>query len=139
MQRALFAALCAFAPYQAHAALVTVGCNFHTECFDTEPCRETNYDMSFKRDTNPPLFQGGTSSVWTMQPGQFAIEVNDDMSEPFKAVPFGHGDAYGFTSFGDDKTQLLLTVKNGVGRYSIHMLEEEIALFYLGTCAEVTS
>jgi len=114
-------------PQVASAELVTVNCNFHTECFDTETCQDANYDMSFSRDPQQ------------METDQVTTEVSDDMSETFKARAFGTPTHYGFTTVGADDTQMLLSVKDGVGRYSIHMLEEGIALFYLGTCKEAVS
>ncbi len=125
MKRIILAFL-SVAPQIASANPVTVSCSFHTECFDTEACRDSSYDMSFTRETDPKA-------------DQFMTDVSDDMSETFQAVAFGTVTHYGFTTFGADATQMLLSVKDGVGRYSIHMLEEGIALFYLGTCKEAVN
>jgi hypothetical protein len=126
----------------ASAELVTMACHFTTECFDTAPCTDADYRLAFDHDTAPKLFApltiGKPSSRSGLEAGQFSTTVRDD-AQSFAALPFyGTGSHFGLHAFGDDTTQRMLTVKDGMARYSIHMLDDGIALFYLGTCAEVT-
>ncbi|MCO4848533.1 MAG: hypothetical protein KC448_11240 [Yoonia sp.] len=143
--RHVFGTLLVLLPMSAQAEMTTVACSFTTECMDSEPCQATSYDLSFPRDNAPQLFAldaplsaSNPQNVWDLAPGQFYTEVTD-ISGTFKAVPIWATTYFGFNSFSDDATQRLLSVKDGLAYYSIHMLEEEISMSYRGVCTETVS
>ena len=133
----------AVAPIAAQAKLTAVSCHFTTECLDADACVETDYSLSFPHDPAPKKWQlmdltRKPSNKFDLRPGEFMIQVSDN-SETFNAIPIWAHTHFGFSSFADDTTQRLLSVKDGVGRYTLHMLEEGISFSYLGTCAEAIS
>ncbi|GAA3875829.1 hypothetical protein [Celeribacter arenosi] len=111
-------------------SLQQLSCTFTTECIDTEACEATDYAMSVDYRATPEAAE--------MDP--FTVFVSD-LSGDFKAAPITDGTPgaplTGFVAFNGDATQRLMTIADGRARYSIHMRQEDMALYYEGSC-EVT-
>ncbi|EET48529.1 hypothetical protein [Thalassobium sp. R2A62] len=112
-----------FALVSGPLSAATLECTFVTECCETEGCSDTSYDLtySYPDDLMDVMDNSGTVS---------------DIIETFAARPFQSeaGDVVGFWATQPSGDTRVLTLADGVGRYSVHMPASGLALYYLGSC-----
>ncbi|WP_299686552.1 hypothetical protein [uncultured Tateyamaria sp.] len=143
MLRHILFLIVALSPFPAAAdGLQRIACSFTVECVDTEPCGETDYEISAVYMPDPSGKRFRAANPTETPPDAFTVEVSD-VAGDFKAAPitaggFGHP-MTGFVAFNAQATQRLLTIAEGKGRYSIHMRAQGMSLYYEGTCVEVTN
>lgn len=130
--RALFVVLAAVFPSFAWAETQAITCTFTLECIDGEDCNETSYDLGVSYEVPD---EGAADPA--------PVQVTD-ISGDFNASALtedgtSSGDLMGFAGMNGDSPQRLLTVSEGVGRYSVHMFEEGLAIYYQGTCEREAS
>jgi hypothetical protein len=121
----------------AETGLQEITCRFTTECIGTDGCQDTDYQMTIRYVPDPNTYVPADPE--TAPPDIFTVEVSD-VTGDFKAAPITDGSfgarLFGFTAFNAERTQRLLTMSGGTGRYSVHMVDEGLALYYEGTCEE---
>ncbi|MEZ5686495.1 MAG: hypothetical protein R3D78_11660 [Paracoccaceae bacterium] len=124
-------------PAPAEPGLQEITCRFLLECLGTEGCQATDYQMQIRYVPDPNAYVPADPT--TTPPDIFTVEVSD-VSGTFKAAPITDGSfgarLFGFTAFNGEHTQRLLTISGGVGRYSVHQINDRLALYYEGTCEE---
>lgn len=117
----------------AGAAQVTLACTFDTECFDTEGCSESRFEMAIDWDGRTWRDVGQDHA----EPARPARVTTD--AESFDMLADLRNDVLAFgraTEAGDWWT---LTIHEEVARLSIHMPTSDLALYYKGTCREKAS
>ncbi|MFO6463711.1 hypothetical protein ACK8OR_04900 [Jannaschia sp. KMU-145] len=141
MRPVALALAAALAPMTAAAdGLQRIACAFTVECLDTDACTETEYEMAMTYMPDPSGKTFVEANPTMTPPDPFTVEVSD-VSGDFLAAPITDGafgaPMEGFVAFNTEGTQRLLTITEGLGRYSVHMRDEGLALYYEGPCEEI--
>lgn len=137
----LAALIAALAPAPALAEGVQrIACKFTSECVDTRACTQVDHRMTmvYRHGTSGGGFLAADPTRLPRDP--FTVEVSDP-DGGFRAAAVMDGDfggpMTGFIGFAADRTQRLLTITGGIGRYSVHMRDAGRAIYREGTCSEV--
>jgi hypothetical protein len=95
-------------------AAKTQQCSFTSECFESESCSETSFDLSIEET------DGQVSLVSDAETVPVTSSGNDD----FRIYVGGNENAHHLLSLGSD----------GTARYSTHINGGPLMVNYLGTC-----
>ena len=140
MIRRTAALILALAPAPALAEGVQrIVCTFTVECVDTLPCTQADHRMTmvYRYGTSAGSFLAADPTQ--LPPSPFTVEVSDPTGA-FRAAAVMDGDfdgpMSGFIGFAADRTQRLLTITGGTGRYSVHLRDAGRAIYREGTCTE---
>ena len=124
-----FTLLLALSATAAQAETRSYECIFATECVGTEGCAESGYQLSFTAPVHEAL-----DDPFTM-PGE--VEVSD-LARTFDALAFASHDpsVLQWTATDEDGGHHLFTLQDETARYSVHLTNPGLALYYEGTCME---
>lgn len=113
MQKIILALIFASLASTAHAQT----CTFTSECFDTEECTETDYELTIAHDDHgAPILESIAENLHVTAIG-------------------GDGDTHTtFIASTNAATHLLTRTTDGSARYTVHMADGPLMLSYLGSC-----
>lgn len=91
-------------------------CKFENECVGVDACNATTFELELKTE--------GTTATLSSDLGEISGNLNKNEDGSLTSL-------YAMSEGGDHH---LLTVTQGVARYTIHMPSSELAMYYLGAC-----
>ncbi|MGH1577137.1 hypothetical protein [Planktotalea sp.] len=101
----------------------TFECRFTTECYEAEPCADTEFTPSLEARA------GGLTEDDTVVEAKLVSDAGD-------AVLLGvrSGGTLSLSGGTFEARQLLTIAKDGAARYSLHYADGPMAISYLGVC-----
>ncbi|WP_107844274.1 hypothetical protein [Litoreibacter ponti] len=93
-----------------------VNCTFTTECFESEACAETSYEIAIEQDGEATKLVSVAETIPVSRGGSDSARV--------------------YVGVTDSAFHLLSRNADGNARYTTHMYQGPMVVSYLGTCEE---